>query len=114
MAVLCVGRADCLGMVAGVLQYFAARTVPLHVRLIVGYAWFCTISIIVLVPADIWTVSIAFPYLLFAFSYLLSISSVFGAFCRSFVKIYIRYEAIGGVRLYQLLCETKELSSALR
>jgi hypothetical protein len=44
-----------LGMVTGVLQYFAARTVPLHVRLIVGYAWFCTISIIVLVPADIWT-----------------------------------------------------------
>lgn len=46
-----------LGMVTGVLQYFAARTVPLHVRFIVGYAWFCTISIIVLVPADIWTVS---------------------------------------------------------
>jgi hypothetical protein len=46
-----------LGMVAGVLQYFAARTVPLHVRFIVGYAWLCSISIIVLVPADIWTVS---------------------------------------------------------
>lgn len=46
-----------LGMVTATLQYFAARTVPLHVRFIVGYAWFCTISIIVLVPADIWTVS---------------------------------------------------------
>ncbi|KAG0604957.1 hypothetical protein M758_9G021800 [Ceratodon purpureus] len=44
-----------LGMVAGVLQYFAARSVPLHVRFIVGYAWLCSISIIVLVPADIWT-----------------------------------------------------------
>nr|PNR62243.1 hypothetical protein PHYPA_000667 [Physcomitrium patens] len=44
-----------LGMVTGVLQYFAARTVPLHVRVVVGYAWLCAISIIVLVPADIWT-----------------------------------------------------------
>ena len=62
-----------LGMVTGVLQYFAARTVPLHVRLIVGYAWFCTISIIVLVPADIWTVSSVIYYLLFAVSYLLDV-----------------------------------------
>jgi hypothetical protein len=45
-----------LGMVVATLQYFAASTVPLHVRWIVGYAWFCTISIIILVPADIWTV----------------------------------------------------------
>jgi hypothetical protein len=44
-----------LGMVVATLQYFAASTVPLHVRWIVGYAWFCTISIIILVPADIWT-----------------------------------------------------------
>jgi hypothetical protein len=62
-----------LGMVTGVLQYFAARTVPLHVRLIVGYAWFCTISIIVLVPADIWTVSSAIYCRLFAVSYLLGV-----------------------------------------
>jgi hypothetical protein len=41
--------------VVATLQYFAASTVPLHVRWIVGYAWFCTISIIILVPADIWT-----------------------------------------------------------
>lgn len=47
-----------LGMVVATLQYFAASTVPLHVRWIVGYAWFCTISIIILVPADIWTVRI--------------------------------------------------------
>ncbi|CAK9859285.1 unnamed protein product [Sphagnum jensenii] len=44
-----------LGMVVATLQYFAASTVPLYVRWIVGYAWFCTISIIILVPADIWT-----------------------------------------------------------
>lgn len=49
-----------LGMVGGVLQYFAARSVPLHVRFIVGYAWLSSISIIVLVPADIWTVSSIF------------------------------------------------------
>ncbi len=45
-----------LGMVVATLQYFAASTVPLHARWIVGYAWFCTISIIILVPADIWSV----------------------------------------------------------
>jgi hypothetical protein len=44
-----------LGMVVATLQYFAASTVPLHARWIVGYAWFCTISIIILVPADIWS-----------------------------------------------------------
>lgn len=58
-----------LGMVTGVLQYFAARTVTLYVRLIVGYTWFCTISIIVLVPADIWIVSdLSFSFLRFSLS----------------------------------------------
>ncbi|KAJ7552379.1 hypothetical protein O6H91_06G052900 [Diphasiastrum complanatum] len=44
-----------LAMVAATLKYFAAPSVPLHVLVIVGYAWFCSLSIIVLVPADIWT-----------------------------------------------------------
>ncbi|KAF7839917.1 LMBR1 domain-containing protein 2-like protein A [Senna tora] len=35
-------------------EYFAAPHVPRYVLFTVGYAWFCSLSIIILVPADIW------------------------------------------------------------
>ncbi|XXG86463.1 hypothetical protein AAC387_Pa11g1355 [Persea americana] len=44
-----------LGMVAVTLRYFAGPDVPRYVLLTVGYTWFCSLSIIILVPADIWT-----------------------------------------------------------
>ncbi|PIA52027.1 hypothetical protein AQUCO_01000127v1 [Aquilegia coerulea] len=44
-----------LGMVMITLRYFAGPDVPRYVLFTVGYAWFCSISIIILVPADIWT-----------------------------------------------------------
>ncbi|EHA8586768.1 LMBR1 domain-containing protein 2 [Cocos nucifera] len=44
-----------LGMVMVTLQYFAGPDVPRYVLFTVAYAWFCSLSIIVLVPADIWT-----------------------------------------------------------
>ncbi|KAE8725683.1 homeobox-leucine zipper protein ATHB-6-like [Hibiscus syriacus] len=44
-----------LGMVVFTLRYFAGPDVPRYVRFTVGYAWFCSLSIIILVPADIWT-----------------------------------------------------------
>ncbi|KAG6519151.1 hypothetical protein ZIOFF_022640 [Zingiber officinale] len=44
-----------LGMVTVTLRYFAGPDVPRYVVLTVGYAWFCSLSIIILVPADIWT-----------------------------------------------------------
>ncbi|CAH9133589.1 unnamed protein product [Cuscuta epithymum] len=44
-----------LGMVLLTLKYFAGPDVPRYVFFTVGYAWFCSISVIVLVPADIWT-----------------------------------------------------------
>ncbi|XP_078429698.1 LMBR1-like membrane protein [Wolffia australiana] len=44
-----------LGMVAVTLRYFAGPDVPRYVLVSVGYAWFCSLSIIILVPADIWT-----------------------------------------------------------
>ncbi|KAJ4967339.1 hypothetical protein NE237_019188 [Protea cynaroides] len=47
-----------LGMVVLTLRYFAGPGVPLYVLFTVGYAWFCSLSIIILVPADIWTVII--------------------------------------------------------
>ncbi|KAG9451420.1 hypothetical protein H6P81_011385 [Aristolochia fimbriata] len=43
-----------LGMVAVTLKYFAGPDVPRYVLFTVGYAWFCSLSIIILVPADIW------------------------------------------------------------
>ncbi|KAK8562757.1 hypothetical protein V6N12_010827 [Hibiscus sabdariffa] len=44
-----------LGMVILTLKYFAAPEVPNYVLFTVGYTWFCSFSIIILVPADIWT-----------------------------------------------------------
>uniref|UniRef100_A0A1D1ZDF8 LMBR1 domain-containing protein 2 A n=1 Tax=Anthurium amnicola TaxID=1678845 RepID=A0A1D1ZDF8_9ARAE len=44
-----------LGMVTVTLRYFAGPDVPRYVLFTVGYAWFCSLSIIILVPADIWT-----------------------------------------------------------
>ncbi|KAK9949476.1 hypothetical protein M0R45_004994 [Rubus argutus] len=44
-----------LGMVLITLRYFAGPEVPRYVALTVGYTWFCSLSIIVIVPADIWT-----------------------------------------------------------
>nr|XP_010937375.1 LMBR1 domain-containing protein 2 homolog A isoform X2 [Elaeis guineensis] len=47
-----------LGMVMVTLRYFAGPDVPRYVLFTVAYAWFCSLSIIVLVPADIWTTMI--------------------------------------------------------
>ncbi|GFY90078.1 LMBR1-like membrane protein [Actinidia rufa] len=44
------------GMVMLTLRYFAGPHVPRYVLFTVGYTWFCSLSIIILVPADIWTV----------------------------------------------------------
>ncbi|XP_059648014.1 uncharacterized protein LOC132294249 isoform X2 [Cornus florida] len=44
-----------LGMVILTLRYFKGPDVPLYVLFTVGYTWFCSLSIIVLVPDDIWT-----------------------------------------------------------
>ncbi|KAL5982298.1 hypothetical protein ACLOJK_016369 [Asimina triloba] len=44
-----------LGMVFITLRYFAGPDVPRYVLFTVGYTWFCSLSIIILVPADIWT-----------------------------------------------------------
>lgn len=44
-----------LGMVVLTLKYFAGPDVPRYVFFTVGYTWFCSISIIILVPADVWT-----------------------------------------------------------
>ncbi|KAM6563886.1 hypothetical protein CsatB_023884 [Cannabis sativa] len=44
-----------VGMVILTLKYFHGPEVPRYVLLTVGYTWFCSLSIIILVPADIWT-----------------------------------------------------------
>ncbi|XP_004230534.1 uncharacterized protein [Solanum lycopersicum] len=43
-----------IGMVGVTFWYFAGPDVPRYVRYTVGYTWFCSLSIIILVPADIW------------------------------------------------------------
>ncbi|XP_050894715.1 uncharacterized protein LOC127101371 isoform X1 [Lathyrus oleraceus] len=43
-----------MGMVLFTLRYFAGPSVPLYVLFTVGYTWFVSLSIIILVPADIW------------------------------------------------------------
>ncbi|XP_075672515.1 uncharacterized protein LOC142642048 isoform X1 [Castanea sativa] len=44
-----------MGMVVMTLKYFAGPHVPRYVLFTVGYTWFCSLSLIILVPADIWT-----------------------------------------------------------
>ncbi|KAA3482530.1 LMBR1 domain-containing protein 2-like protein isoform X1 [Gossypium australe] len=44
-----------MGMVILTLKYFSSPDVPNFVLFTVGYTWFCSFSIIILVPADIWT-----------------------------------------------------------
>ncbi|KAM0911324.1 hypothetical protein ACQ4PT_013551 [Festuca glaucescens] len=44
------------GLVAATLRYFAGPAVPLYVLATVGYAWLCSLSFVILVPADIYTV----------------------------------------------------------
>nr|CAB3467496.1 unnamed protein product [Digitaria exilis] len=45
-----------VGMVVATLRYFAGPAVPAHVLAVVGYAWLCSLSFVVLVPTDIWMV----------------------------------------------------------
>ncbi|KAL7591401.1 hypothetical protein Lser_V15G34261 [Lactuca serriola] len=47
-----------MGMVMFTLRYFAGPDVPRHILFTVGYTWFCSLSFIILVPADIWTAMI--------------------------------------------------------
>ncbi|TKY59475.1 LMBR1 domain-containing protein A [Spatholobus suberectus] len=42
-------------MVIFTLKYFSGPDVPKYVFFTVAYTWFCSLSIIILVPADIWT-----------------------------------------------------------
>ncbi|KAL6861803.1 hypothetical protein ACP4OV_017503 [Aristida adscensionis] len=44
-----------VGTVAATLRYFAGPAVPRRVLAVVGYAWLCSLSFVVLVPTDIWT-----------------------------------------------------------
>ncbi|CAN8236821.1 unnamed protein product [Cochlearia groenlandica] len=44
-----------LGLVFSTLRYFSGPEVPRYVLLTVGYTWFCSVSVIILAPADIWT-----------------------------------------------------------
>ncbi|RDX90810.1 LMBR1 domain-containing protein 2-like A, partial [Mucuna pruriens] len=44
-----------VAMVIFTLKYFSGPHVPRYVFFTVAYTWFCSLSIIILVPADIWT-----------------------------------------------------------
>lgn len=57
-----------IGMVIFTLKYFSGPDVPKYVFFTVAYTWFCSLSIIILVPADIWTV---FLHLFISFETLL-------------------------------------------
>ncbi|KAG8498111.1 hypothetical protein CXB51_007301 [Gossypium anomalum] len=59
-----------MGMVILTLKYFSSPDVPNYVLFTVGYTWFCSFSIIILVPADIWTINNLNSILQFFPSYL--------------------------------------------
>ncbi|XP_033128187.1 LMBR1 domain-containing protein 2 homolog A isoform X2 [Brassica rapa] len=50
-----------LGLVVFTLRYFAGPEIPRYVLITVGYTWFCSVSVIILAPADIWTVTLSLP-----------------------------------------------------
>jgi hypothetical protein len=52
-----------VGMVISRLKYFAGPEVPCCVLFTVRYTWFCSLSVIILVPVDIW-VEIIFDWML--------------------------------------------------
>lgn len=66
-----------LGMVVITLKYFAGPHIPRYVLFTVGYAWFCSLSIIILVPADIWTTVIGHYNWVISFSWSWSYWSTF-------------------------------------
>ncbi|XP_047333996.1 LMBR1 domain-containing protein 2 homolog A-like [Impatiens glandulifera] len=66
-----------LGMVFCTLKYFAGPDVPKYVLVTVGYTWFCSLSIIILVPADIWTTLIGLHYGVISFFWSWSYWSTF-------------------------------------
>ncbi|KAE8775465.1 LMBR1 domain-containing protein 2A-like [Hordeum vulgare] len=43
-----------LSMFVVTLHYFTGPGMPRYVQATVGYTWFCSLSVIILVPADIW------------------------------------------------------------
>jgi hypothetical protein len=43
-----------VGMVISTLKYFAGPEVPCYVLFTVKYTWFCSLSVIIFVPVDIW------------------------------------------------------------
>lgn len=59
-----------MGMVMLTLLYFAGPDVPRYVLFLVGYTWFCSISVIILVPADLWAVSSFFCLILKLFDFM--------------------------------------------
>jgi hypothetical protein len=52
-----------VGMVISTLKYFAGPEVPCYVLFIVRYTWFYSLSIIILIPIDIWA-EILFDWML--------------------------------------------------
>ncbi|XP_027345490.1 LMBR1 domain-containing protein 2 homolog A-like [Abrus precatorius] len=66
-----------VGMVILTLIYFSGPDVPKYVFFTVAYTWFCSLSIIILVPADIWTTMHADKHGAISFLWSLSYWSTF-------------------------------------
>lgn len=75
-----------MGMVILTLRYFAGPAVPIYVLLTVGYTWFCSFSIIILVPTDIWTViSLVLLNMIHIYHYIYMCVCVFSLQCAVFL-----------------------------
>lgn len=53
-----------LGVVVCTVLHYASPKVMHHVKVVVAYAWFVNVSIVILTPVDVWTVSPLEPLLL--------------------------------------------------
>lgn len=88
-----------MGMVILTLKYFAGPDVPTYVFFTVGYTWFCSFSIIILVPADIWTViSLLQPIIL-------SGNSFYHTFCYlDYPFFFSSFQLLIGFKVVKFIC----------
>ncbi|XP_024959927.1 LMBR1 domain-containing protein 2 homolog A-like isoform X1 [Cynara cardunculus var. scolymus] len=84
-----------MGMVIFTLRYFAGPDIPRYVLFTVGYTWFCSLSFIILVPADIWTAMSDQNRGGMSFFWSWSYWSTFLLTCRAVVPILQGYEDAG-------------------
>nr|XP_034891439.1 LMBR1 domain-containing protein 2 homolog A-like isoform X1 [Populus alba] len=92
-----------LGMVILTARYFAGPEVPRYVFFTVAYTWFCSLSIIILVPADIYSTIFDLDHEGISFFWSWSYWSTFLLTCRGAVPLIQGFEDAGDFTVMERL-----------